>query len=281
MAISEAYEQLATTLLRLYDPGEARSIARIIFEDALGIRNLNRQAALSAEQETQLRHITARLLQHEPVQYIVGLADFYGLRFRVDPRVLIPRQETEELAHWMLEELGKGKQRVLDIGAGSGCIPVTLKKLRPEWDVWAVDVSEGALELAAENARMNGAAVTFLQLDILDENQWQRLGIFDAIVSNPPYIPKSEAALMPENVRSYEPHLALFVENQNPLLFYRAIGRFAQRRLRSGGRLFFETNEFNAGEVLELIRSQGFKRIELKRDLSGKERMIGARWEGS
>lgn len=277
MTINQAYQQLTIALSKLYDPGEAKSIARIVFEDAFGIHNLARQDELLPEQEQQLQQISTRLLQHEPVQYVLGMADFYGLKFKVDRRVLIPRQETEELVHWMLETLPAGPLRLLDIGAGSGCIPVTLKKQRPEWEIWALDISPGALELAAENARMNGVGVHFQQLDILDEVQWGGLGRFDAIASNPPYIPAREAALMPEHVMRYEPSLALFVENENPLLFYRTIGRFAFEYLSPGGRLFFETNEFNANEVVETVRSQGFKEVELKRDLNGKERMVQGR----
>ena len=276
MTINQAYQQLSTTLSKLYDPGEAESIARIVFEDAFGVYNLVRQDELLPEQESQFKQISTRLQQHEPVQYVLGTADFYGLKFKVDRRVLIPRQETEELVHWMLETSPSGPLRLLDIGAGSGCIPITLKKQRPEWEVWALDISPGALELAAENARMNGVAVHFQQLDILDEAQWERLGRFDATASNPPYIPAREAALMPEHVKRYEPSLALFVENEDPLLFYRTIGRFALEYLTPGGRLFFETNEFNAVEVVEVIRSQGFKEVELKRDLNGKERMVQA-----
>lgn len=278
LAIHQAYQQLVAALEKCYDSGEAKSIARIVFEDAFGIHNFSRQEALSPAQASQLREITARLLAHEPVQYILGIADFYGLKFKVDARVLIPRQETEELAHWMLETLERKVLTVLDIGTGSGCIPVTLKQQRPEWDVWAVDISQDALELAAENARMNGVELHLRQTDILDETLWAALGQFDAIASNPPYIPTREAALMPEHVKRFEPPLALFVDNEDPLVFYRAITRFAQMHLKPGSWLFFETNEFNAGEVAEWLRNQRFKEVELKRDLSGKERMVRGEW---
>ncbi|MCB0548466.1 MAG: peptide chain release factor N(5)-glutamine methyltransferase [Phaeodactylibacter sp.] len=274
MTINQAYQQLVRRLERLYGEGEAKSIARIVFEDAFGVRNFLRQDALSPKQSAQLGMITSRLLAHEPVQYILGAADFYGLKFRVDQRVLIPRPETEELVHWMLETLEQGHLKVLDIGTGSGCIPVTLKKHRPGWDVWAVDISLKALELAEENARTNGVEVQFQPLDILKESQWAELGRFDAIVSNPPYIPRRESALMPENVRHYEPHLALFVDNEAPLVFYRAISRFAKQHLSPGGFLFFEANEFNAGEVAKVVEKQGFKGVEVKQDLNGKERMV-------
>lgn len=278
MTIHQAYQGLINALEGLYGPGEARSIARIVFEDAFGIFSFNRQGAFSPEQETRLDDIANRLLAHEPVQYVLGMADFYGLKFKVSRQVLIPRPETEELVHWMLEILDEKALKILDIGTGSGCIPVTLKKQRPGWEVWAVDISPEALEVAQENAVMNRVEACFQQQDILDDSQWGRLGRFDAIVSNPPYIPEREAVLMPENVRRYEPRQALFVGNEDPLLFYHAIARFARRHLVHGGRLFFETNEFNAGQVAELLRSQGFGPVELKQDLSGKERMVAGRW---
>lgn len=280
MTINHAYQQLAATLEKLYSPGEAQSIARIVFEDTFGIYSFTRQDALSPEQQARLHYITTRLLVHEPVQYILGIADFYGLKFKVDPRVLIPRQETEELVYWMLETLERKPLAILDIGTGSGCIPITLKKQRPGWEVWAVDISRDALELAEENARMNDAAIHFRQMDILNDARWGELGLFGAIVSNPPYIPEREAGLVPENVKRYEPRQALFVDNEDALAFYRRIAQFAVQHLLPGGQLFFETNEYNAGQVVEIIEKQGFKNVELKQDLSGKERMVRGRWGG-
>ena len=277
MTIHQAYHQLTSTLEKLYASGEAKSIARIVFEDAFNIYNFRRQDALPPEQATHLQQMTTRLLAHEPVQYILGMADFYDLKFKVDARVLIPRPETEELVHWMLETLEKKELKILDIGTGSGCIPIALKKHRPEWEAWAIDISPEALELAKENARLNGVEVSFQQVDILDEAQWAGLGRFDAIVSNPPYIPEREAGLMPENVKRYEPRQALFVGNEDPLIFYRAIASLASQHLRPRGWLFFETNEFNAAEVAEIVRNQGFKEVELKQDLSKKERMVRGR----
>ncbi len=277
MTVHQAYQQLLAALEPLYGSGEARSIARIVFEDAFGIHNFGRKDALFPEQQTRLHSITTRLLAYEPVQYILGTADFYGLKFKVDPRVLIPRPETEELVLWMLETLEKKTLRVLDIGTGSGCIPITLKHHRPEWEMWAVDISREALELARENARMNGVEVSFLELDILDEKQWPRLGQFDAIVSNPPYIPEREAFMMPDNVRGFEPHRALFVGNEDPLIFYREITSFAIGHLPPGGWLFFEANEFNADKLVKVLENQQYKDVELKKDLSNKERMARAR----
>jgi release factor glutamine methyltransferase len=188
--ISQAFEQLVQTLTPLYGEGEARSITRIVFEDVFGIFKITQEQFLSAGQEERLARISERLLAYEPVQYIVGMADFYGMKFKVDPRVLIPRPETEELVEWILEATAERKSlKALDIGAGSGCIPVALKKKRPDWDVAAIDLSEEALQLARENASLNDVYVDFMQLDFLNEKLWPQLDRYDLLVSNPPYIP--------------------------------------------------------------------------------------------
>lgn len=273
-SIREEYRELLRQLSRVYEPGEAASVARIIFEDAFGVWNLNRQDALTPAQRIRLLDMKARLLQHEPVQYILGLADFYGLKFRVDRRVLIPRQETEELVHWILEENGEMPLKVLDIGAGSGCIPVTLKKHRPGWQVEALDISQGALEVARENAEENRVEVRFFQSDILDKAQWVELEHYDIIISNPPYIPDVETGLMPERVLRYEPHQALFVGQGGPMLFYQAIAELAMKALSPGGSLFYEVNEFHANEVIQVVEKQGFEPVVLKQDLNGRNRMV-------
>lgn len=274
MQVLTAYRRFFRRLASIYEAGEAASIARIVFEDVFGIRNLQRQDNFSPEQAEQLEAITARLLQHEPVQYVLGMADFYGLKFRVGPGVLIPRQETEELVHWILEENGPGPLRLLDIGAGSGCIPITLKKYRPLWQIEAMDVSPQALALARENAELNNTAVRFEERDILDRKAWMERGLYDIIVSNPPYILRRETHLMPQRVLDYEPHLALFVDGEEALLFYQAIAEFASGALRKGGSLFFEVNEFNAGEVVQFLEKQGFSSVSLRQDLNSKDRMV-------
>ncbi len=274
--ISEAYRQMVQELETIYEPGEAKAIARILFEDGFGIRNTAREEELTAEQKSQLARFTSRLLRHEPVQYVLDSAQFYGLTFKVGPEVLIPRQETEELVYWILGTLDKKPLRLLDIGSGSGCIPVVLKDKRPMWQCSGIDISEEALQLARENAALNRVEIDFLHIDILDEKQCKKLGRFEAIVSNPPYIPDKEAALMPENVKRFEPRRALFVEDDDPLLFYRRITEFAKQHLTEGGWLFFETNEYNAGEVSEVVERQGFGMVELKKDLNGKKRMLRA-----
>ncbi len=280
MTIEKTYRSLCKSLETIYENREAESIARIVFEDALQIFNLQRQDVLSNENISRLAEIGKRLLQHEPVQYVLSLADFYGLKFKVNKHVLIPRQETEELVLWILEVAKEFPQdmeiRVLDIGTGSGCIPITLKRKMPKWKIDALDISEEALAVAKENARLNNVNINFFQFDILKTEKWKDLENYDIIVSNPPYIPKKEKSMMPENVLNYEPSLALFVNHEDSLLFYKKIAEFAFLKLNKKGKLFFETNEFNAKNVLEVVEKQGFKNCSLKQDLNGKDRMVFA-----
>lgn len=271
------FEHLILDLTPRYGPGEARSIARIVFEDAFGTRR-PAEKVFSEMEELQFPDIRRRLLLGEPVQYVLGQADFFGLKFKVNPAVLIPRQETEELVAWALEVL---KERalphpaVLDVGLGSGCIGITLKAKRPDIRLYGLEKSPAALEVASENARriLGDQTFTFVSGDILAPSCEQLFPGLDLIVSNPPYIPLREQTLMPEHVRKYEPAIALFVDDDDPLLFYRAIAGFARRKLRPGGALFFECNEFNAGEVAELLRAEGFVNVALRSDLAGAERM--------
>ncbi len=277
MSIAETFQAFVEKLSHIYDVGEARSIARIVFEDAFQLRDVASQRAFPAAQQVHLQMIENRLLRHEPVQYILGEADFYGLKFQVNPHVLIPRQETEELVHWIIETInasGRRDYKLLDIGTGSGCIPITLKKQVPELSVSALDISPEALDIAKTNAQKHDTGITFLQTDILDQNAWLDLGQFDIIVSNPPYIPHRERKLMPAHVLAHEPELALFVENKNPLLFYETIAEFAKLHLEPGGWLFFECNEFNAQQVITLLKSKSFSHVTLQCDLNERPRMI-------
>lgn len=277
MDIAKAFQILVQNLSQIYDPGEARSIARIVFEDALHIYDFQSAKGLETSQRNLLDHIQERLLQHEPIQYILGQADFYGLKFKVNPAVLIPRQETEELVHWMVETIKGSKRRnykVLDIGTGSGCIPIALKKKIPSLDVSAIDISPEALVIAKENAQRNATEIEFLQMDIMNKNQWNQLAQFDMIVSNPPYIPLRESALMPENVKDFEPALALFITDENPLIFYETIADFAKEHLTEKGYLFLECNEFNANQVVQLLDNKSFTKSHLQKDLNNKDRMI-------
>lgn len=280
MTVAQAYHQLWEALITRYEEGEARSIARIVFADEFGVTNVQRRDHLAPYQLMRLSRIQSRLLDDEPVQYVLGQADFYGLKLQVDEHVLIPRQETEELVHWILEtirEERKGTGRVLDIGTGSGCIPIALKKEAPGLEVHALDVSEEALRLARANSTRYDISLDLHHLNILDEGAWSRLPAFDLIVSNPPYIPEEEAHLVPDNVQRYEPRRALFVDDDDPLLFYRRITAFAGQHLLPGGWLFFEVNEYRAGGVVALLQAAGMEQVELRKDMNGKERMVRGR----
>jgi len=281
MTIAQAYHQLWEALITRYDDREARSIARIVFEDEFGVTNVLRRDQLAPYQLMRLSRIQSRLLNNEPLQYVLGQADFYGLQLQVNEHVLIPRQETEELVHWILETMGGAATdpawQVLDVGTGSGCIAIALKKEAPTLKVHALDHSEKALEVARANSERYSAALQLHQLDILDAGGWSRLPSFDLIVSNPPYIPEEEAHLVPDNVKRYEPRRALFVDDADPLLFYRTITAFAGRRLLPGGWLFFEVNEYRAGAVVALLQAAGMEPVELRRDMNGKERMVRGR----
>lgn len=276
------FDEFVQSLSAHFDPREAQSMARIVFEDCFDLqRSQFATVQLSPAQIAQLQSIQDELLTQKPLQYILGQADFYGLKFKVDSRVLIPRPETEELVEWVLEliehQFPNQNLRILDIGTGSGCIPIVIKKKLSGAEVWGLDVSAAALELSSENAALNQVQVNWCEQDILNETLWPKLPTFDLIISNPPYIPFQEQALMPLQVTDFEPHLALFVDNADPLLFYRLIAKFAQKHLNAGGCLFFECNEYNASKLVEHLNFTEWLGVVLKKDLSGKDRMIQAK----
>ncbi len=227
---------------------------------------------LSAEVILYCEEALTKLRNHIPIQYILGETEFYGLKFKVNPSVLIPRPETEELVHWIIEDCTMLRPDILDIGTGSGCIPITLKKNILQAKVQGWDISEDALSTARNNASINKVLVDFnkqnaLELESINE-------VFDIIVSNPPYVLEKEKELMHNNVLINEPHLALFVPDKEPLLFYRAIAEFAKSNLKQNGKLYFEINEAFGAETVELMQQLGFKNIVLKKDLFGKDRMV-------
>lgn len=276
MVTAAAYRHLIQQLAAIYDPGEAQSIARIVIEDAFG-HSPSSDKALNPEQLSLLEDITARLLKKEPVQYVLGQADFYGLKFEVSPAVLIPRQETEVLVHHIIQHTADLPLRLLDIGTGSGCIPISVKKHRPNMAASGWDISPDALDIARKNAVLNGVEIHWQQMDILNRPAWKNTGKWDIIASNPPYIPLRETHLVPDHVAQFEPHLALFVDDADPLIFYRTILDFSIAHLHPGGKLWFELNEFNAGEVAALARAKGFAEVEILRDLRGKDRVLKMR----
>jgi release factor glutamine methyltransferase len=284
MTCAAAEKQLAQSLSEPYGRGEAASIARIVLEDAFRYFSAGSDRDLSAEESARFEVIHARLLGGEPVQYVLGEADFFGLKFKVTPAVLIPRQETEELVSEILKHLKSQDiehPTLLDIGLGSGCIGLTLKKKWPVLELYGMEKSRTALAVAQENAEYilghDLRGVHLFEGDILNKESWENLPDFDVVASNPPYIPTTEKHLVPPHVQAHEPSLALFVEAGDPLLFYRVIADFARKKLKPNGMLFFECNEFNATEVVRLLREKGFKDVALQQDLSGADRMVRGR----
>lgn len=244
-------------------------------------RMLYKNEVITATEEKRLREITGRLLQQEPIQYVLEEAWFCGLRFYVDPRVLIPRPETEELVEWIIASCKFPVQqlRILDVGTGSGCIAVSLKRRLRKAEVWACDSSASALEVAQKNAGTLGTDVQFQPLDFLDPQQRASLPVFDIIVSNPPYIPRREQAQLPENVRAFEPASALFVPDDDPLVFYQALADFGKTKLEKGGSIFCEIHESLGDDALQLFRKEGYT-AELKKDMQQKDRMLRVSFPG-
>ena len=291
-----SYQQFWRSLAQTYDEGEAKAIARMVYEVRFGLTLpdllLGKDTQLSADQQEELREIVRRLQKQEPVQYILGQAEFCGRTFHVAPGVLIPRPETEELCRWIANEAkdktspqpspkerepAVRKHSILDIGTGSGCIAITLAAELPEAQVTAWDISEQALVIARDNARQQNVNVRFEQVDILHyQNTSPSPSSLSLIVSNPPYILNKERARMENNVLGYEPHLALFVPDDDPLLFYRAIATFGQKALKPGGSLYFEINPLCAAELQDLLRMMSYHDIETRCDEYGKQRMMKA-----
>jgi len=236
---------------------------------------LARNEVLQDNERQQISAITARLKNHEPIQYITGETEFYGLKFYCRPGTLIPRPETEELVDCILKENAGFRGKILDIGTGTGCIPVTLKKRLPEAEISACDISESCLELASRNANLNLLDVSFFRMDILHPGDIV-LPEFDILVSNPPYIPGFEKKLMKKNVLDYEPGLALFVPDHDPLLFYKSILKFAGKQLRCSGKIYWEINETFGQECVRLLSRAGYLNVRLRKDIQGKDRMISA-----
>lgn len=246
---------------------------------------LNPNFELSDDEVEKWNTILAQLQQDKPIQYITGEAWFYSLKFEVNENTLIPRPETEELVEWILNSSitqHPTPNTILDIGTGSGCIPIALKANLPQANVFAIDVSEKALEVAKRNAELNKVEINFIQANILEVEDLSKLQTsnfklptnFDIIVSNPPYVRNLEKQEIKKNVLDYEPHLALFVEDTDALLFYRKIAQLAIKNLLPNGLLFFEINQYLGKETVELLQNLGFKNIELKKDIYGNDRMV-------
>ena len=276
------YNELWHLLAPLYGDGEAKAIARLVFEVRFGLSMsdicLGKDTQLSANNQMELKGIADRLLEQEPIQYVLGQTDFCGRAFMVNEHVLIPRPETEELCRWITSQDTCPRVRLLDIGTGSGCIAITLAAMYPKAEVTAWDISPEALEVARENAKRTHVHVSFEQVDALNIPHSSFLtSHFSFIISNPPYICNKELACMEANVVEHEPHTALFVPDDDPLLFYRAIAQYGQTALEPGGWLYFEINPLYAQPLSDMLRMMSYHDIELNLDQYGKQRMIRAK----
>lgn len=270
------YRQLWQRLVPVYGEGEAQAIARLIYEVRYGLTLSDLLMGRdSSVPQDELEQIAIRLERQEPVQYILGQTEFCGRTFVVNEHVLIPRPETAELCQWIVPS-----KKILDIGTGSGCIAITLAAEMPKAEMTAWDISEEALKVAEENAKRTDVHVKFEQVDALHLTSdicHQTSDVFDLIVSNPPYICNKERETMEANVLEHEPHTALFVPNDDPLLFYRAIAQYGQTALKEGGWLYFEINPLYAEALHEMLSKMSYHDIEIKEDQYGKQRMIRAK----
>jgi release factor glutamine methyltransferase len=281
LTIGAAFYRLKCDLQLLYDEREAAAIAHIVMEHITGMGKLQRlnhkDDVLNFNVLAQYEAALASLRRGVPVQHITGKAWFAGNEFIVNEHVLIPRPETEELVQWIVSEnSSKAHLNILDVGTGSGCIPITLKLQLPQAAITSCDVSAQALEVAKGNAAHLSANVNFLQLDFLDEGRQAGLGIYDIIVSNPPYIPLSERDKLHKNVREHEPHLALFVPDEDSLIFYGAIAKFGLSHLAAGGSIYCELDADHAVETKVLFEEMGYNNVVLRADIHGNNRMLHA-----
>lgn len=265
-------------LAGIYSVEEIESLIFLIFGKVKGYSRtrflLARDENLTLEERDKISQIVSRLKNNEPIQYILGETEFYGLSFYSVPGVLIPRPETEELVQWIIQENQNPEPTILDIGTGSGCIAISLRKSIPGSTVLACDISPVCIETTQRNAELNQAEVSVLKYDILNNSPEVDFPNIDIIVSNPPYVRESEKKLMDKNVLDYEPELALFVSDHEPLIFYSRIADFAQIHLKNGGHLYFEINEAFGKECSEMLQEKGFSEIKLKKDIHDKNRMI-------
>lgn len=273
MTIRQCRTIFTDALIALYDADEALSIFYRWVQSRLGISrvqiSINPEKALNADEVAVFETDLTRLKSGEPIQYVLGEASFYGLEFIVTPAVLIPRPETEELVDWIVKSNPAGE--ILDVCTGSGCIAVSLAKALSR-RVTAIDILAEALEIARQNASANQANVNFIQADALNLPPCETR--YDVIVSNPPYVRHSEKSEIKPHVLDHEPHLALFVPNDDALIFYRAIGQWAKTQLTPKGKLYFEINQYLGEQTVNLMLELGFLQVELKKDLAGNDRMI-------
>ncbi len=287
MTIEQAHNDFLNNLKSIYENREATNVTDWIFENVTGLkrleRNANKNIAMKFSQEKKLKKYLEELILHKPVQYVLNEAWFYKIKFFVNEHVLIPRPETEELVDWIVDNVRctmydvrcKESLHLLDIGTGSGCMAISLKKNLEDVSVFAIDVSDDALLVAKKNANDLNTQINFFKINFLEEKQWDSLSMFDVIVSNPPYIPETEKEKLAKNVTDFEPGISLFVPDNDPFIFYKKTSAFAQSHLKPGGKIYVEVHEDYANEVQKIFTEHNFK-TEIKRDIYGKERMVKA-----
>lgn len=296
MKMSEAENWIRQQLIPMYDEREASSIASMVLEHVTGLTRVDRltkkDEPLVVQQLHHLTEIAQRLRQHEPIQYALGECFFHGLKLYVNNHVLIPRPETEELVEWVINDVkASGKNvfqrkegeadettqlKILDVGTGSGCIALALKKAMPKAEVWGCDVSDEALNVARRNGAQLDIRVDFQGINFLDQAQQISLPTVDIIVSNPPYVPEKDKATIRPNVIAYEPHTALFVPDDDALIFYKALALFGHKRLYDSGCIYVEISENAGKETARVFKKAGYRHVEIKQDMQGKDRMIRA-----
>jgi release factor glutamine methyltransferase len=297
MKLYEAEQYIKEGLKEIYGVAESASIADLAMEHLTSLskpdRIARKEETLSDVQAADLEKIVKRLKDHEPIQYVMNKTWFYGMELYVDKNVLVPRPETEELVHWIISDVKAAgldvferkpmkadetaKLKILDVGTGSGCIALALKKTMARAEVWGCDKSEEALNIARRNGSALDIRIDFQGVDFLDAAQQKQLPTSDIIVSNPPYVPLKDKETMQANVVGFEPHMALFVPNDDALLFYKALAQFGKERLHKNGSIYMEIHENLGNAVVELFRKEGYTAIELKKDMQGKDRMVKVR----
>ena len=269
-------------LQSLYDEKEIKSFINLVMETYTGLSPaqllISHEKPLNESVLLKIKFAINDLKVYKPLQYILGKTWFYDLEFKVTPDVLIPRPETEELVKWVIDDYQNITQsfHLMDIGTGSGCIAISLKKYLQQTEIFALDVSQKAMDVAIENAKINELAIHFSLIDILNRKEWEELPEMNIIVSNPPYVCNAEKKAMQANVLGYEPHLALFVGDEDSLIFYNAIADFALLKLKDKGSLYIEVNENLAFQTKNLLQAKGFTHCEIRKDMQGKDRMIKA-----
>jgi release factor glutamine methyltransferase len=281
LTFAQAFYELKNKLQPLYDEREAAAIAHGLLHHITGLdrtqRLMQKEDKLTASQQAQYERSVGSLLQGTPLQYVTGTAWFMGKEYLVNNHVLIPRPETEELVQWVIDDWKTRRNRIIvDIGTGSGCISIALKSALPDAVVTAIDLSGEALSVAKGNAQTHHASIQFRQSDFLDSSQWEQFPQYDIIISNPPYIPLSDKESIPANVKDWEPSIALFVADDAPLVFYKAIAAFGKSHLNSNGNIYCELDPAHAAACKTLFEEAGYENVTLKKDIHGNMRMIKA-----